>query len=85
MKTKAKITALTWVGIYPLITLILWFFGENLSHIILPLRTLLLTLILVPLMTLLVMPFLRKIFGPWLQSETKSLKKEILNPGKKSK
>ncbi len=77
MKTTLKLTLLTWVGIYPLITLILWLFGENLSHVTLPLRTLFLTLILVPLMTLLVMPFLRKIFTHWLTPATKPEKTKI--------
>ena len=67
MKTKLKITVLTWMGIYPLITGLLWFFGEYLSHFWLPFRTFVLTAILVPIMTLLMMPMLKRIFGSWIK------------------
>lgn len=50
MKTKAKLLASLkiWVVIYPSITLFLYLFGEPLSVLPLYLRTLLLTLSLVP-------------------------------------
>jgi len=50
MKTKAKLLASLkiWVVIYPSITLFLYWFGEPLSTLPLYLRTLILTLELVP-------------------------------------
>lgn len=50
MKTKFKIIASLkiWVAIYPSITLFLYFFGEPLSPLPLYIRTLILTLALVP-------------------------------------
>jgi antibiotic biosynthesis monooxygenase (ABM) superfamily enzyme len=50
MKTKAKLLASLkiWVVIYPSITLFLYWFGEPLSTLPLYLRTLILTLSLVP-------------------------------------
>lgn len=60
MSTKIKlITALKiWIVIYPSITLFLYWFGEPLSGLPLSLRTLLLTLALVPWMLFVGMPLL---------------------------
>ena len=59
MKTKAKLIASlkTWVVIYPSITLFLYLFGEALSALPLYLRTLLLTLSLVPWIVFVGVPF----------------------------
>ena len=50
MKTKAKLFASLkiWIAIYPSITLFLFLFGETLSVVPLYVRTLILTLTLVP-------------------------------------
>ncbi|MBX2925727.1 MAG: NAD-dependent epimerase/dehydratase family protein [Chitinophagaceae bacterium] len=61
-----KKTFLTWLAIYPIITILLWLFGEYLLQIPLPLRTLVLTLVLVPLLSYVVLPFYNKIFSKWL-------------------
>jgi antibiotic biosynthesis monooxygenase (ABM) superfamily enzyme len=63
---RYKIFLLTWLAIYPLITLIFWVFGPWLSALPLLLRTFLLTGVLVYLMTYLVMPKLMKVFQGWL-------------------
>jgi antibiotic biosynthesis monooxygenase (ABM) superfamily enzyme len=63
---RYKMFLLTWLGIYPLITAILWVFGSFLSLFPLPLRTLILTGVLVYLMTYIVMPELMKLFYRWL-------------------
>ncbi len=68
MKNTFKITVLTWLGIYPLITILLYVLGDSLNQLVMPLRTLILTLVLVPLMTLVMMPFLRKLFDRWLKA-----------------
>lgn len=59
MKTKAKlIVALKiWIVIYPSITLFLSFFGETLLQFPLYIRTLILTLSLVPWMVFVGVPF----------------------------
>ncbi len=50
MKTKQKLVGAfkIWLAIYPSITLFYYLFGPALSTLVLPLRTLLLTLVLVP-------------------------------------
>lgn len=62
-----KRTFLTWLAIYPLITIMFWIFGEYLMLISLPLRTLVLTLVLVPLLSYVVIPYFNKVFAKWLQ------------------
>jgi antibiotic biosynthesis monooxygenase (ABM) superfamily enzyme len=65
--TKHKLALLTWMVIYPLITLILYVFKEELGSLPLLLRTLVLTVILVCLMNYLIMPSLKKQLGSWLK------------------
>ncbi|MEM7760352.1 MAG: hypothetical protein AAF298_19815 [Cyanobacteria bacterium P01_A01_bin.40] len=64
---RHKLFLLTWLAIYPLITVILYFFGKYLGLLPLTIRTLVLTGILVYLMTYWVMPMLIKLFRPWLK------------------
>ena len=52
---------LTWLAIWPLITLLLLFGEPLLSQLPLPLRTLVLTAVLVPLMSFVVMPRLTRL------------------------
>jgi antibiotic biosynthesis monooxygenase (ABM) superfamily enzyme len=63
MKTKAKLIACLkiWVVIYPSITLFLFLFGELLSPLPLYLRTLILTLSLVPWIVFVGVPFVDRI------------------------
>ncbi|MEM8906202.1 MAG: hypothetical protein AAGD05_00020 [Bacteroidota bacterium] len=63
---KYKIALLTWIAIYPLITAILLVFGESLAQLPVPLRTLVLTMVLVPLMVYWAVPLLRRCFARWL-------------------
>ena len=63
---KWKIAVLIWLAIYPSITLLFFFFGKELLSIPLPLRTLMITLILVPLMVFILLPALQKLFKSWL-------------------
>ena len=66
---KWKIAVLTWAAIYPTITLLLAASGSLLSKIdLLPLRTLVLTLVMVPFMVFFLVPLLQKSFSKWLQS-----------------
>lgn len=65
MKTKMKLIAALkiWVVIYPSITLFLYFFGKELSVLPLPVRTLILTLCLVPWIIFVGVPFVNVIIG----------------------
>jgi uncharacterized protein len=65
---KYKTSIVVWLAIYPLITLILWLFGPYLMQIPLPLRTLLLTAVLVPIMVYGAIPLWQRILRRWLQS-----------------
>lgn len=65
---RYKLFLLTWLAIYPLITVILFLFGQYLNLLPLPLRTLILTGILVYLMTYWIMPNLTKLFQTWLKA-----------------
>lgn len=57
---------LIWVAIYPSITLLSMLFGPQLQRIALPMRTLIMTALLVPLMVFVLLPALNKLFKPWL-------------------
>jgi len=59
----------TWLAIYPTITVLLALAGPTLQEMPLPLRTLLLTAVLVPLMNFVLVPALVKVFRPWLTRE----------------
>lgn len=63
---RHKRAFLSWLAIYPLITIIFLLFGEYLVRIPLALRTFLLTAVLVPLMSYVVLPFYNRIFEKWL-------------------
>ena len=63
---KWKFAIMVWIAIYPSITLLQFLIGESLLSFPIPLRSLFLTLILVPLMVFVLLPFLRKILDKWL-------------------
>ena len=64
---------LNWVGIYPTITLLLWCLPSSLAERLpLPLMTLIVTALAVPLMSYIVMPILVRAFARWLQAGTAS-------------
>jgi antibiotic biosynthesis monooxygenase (ABM) superfamily enzyme len=64
---KWKMAIVVWLAIYPLITIVFLLFGKYLVQINpIPLRTLIMTLILVPLMVFLVMPLIQKLLKNWL-------------------
>jgi len=62
-----KTAVLIWLAIYPSITLFILLFGEPLSLLPIPLRTLVLTAVLVPLMVFVLLPRLQKLFAGWLR------------------
>lgn len=61
-----KRTFLIWLAIYPLITVLFLLMGDFLLQFPVPLRTLILTLIAVPVMAYLILPFYMKVFDKWL-------------------
>ena len=63
---RHKLFLLTRLAIYPLITIILHFFGRYLNLLALVIRNSLLTRVLVYLMTYWVMPMLIRLFRNWL-------------------
>lgn len=64
---RGKLAVVTWVAVYPTITVFLWLFERlGLLGLPLPLRTFVLTGILVPAMVFVLMPTLTTLFGRWL-------------------
>ncbi|MBL8748704.1 MAG: hypothetical protein JNK78_06060 [Planctomycetes bacterium] len=64
---RHKMVLLTWVGIWPTITCVLWLvLPALLARFPLPLVTLIVTAMVVPLMGYVVMPFLTKQCRDWL-------------------
>lgn len=61
-----KMALVTWVAIYPTITILLLGAGEALGRLPVALRTLLLTGLLVPLMTFVLLPLLTRAARSWL-------------------
>ena len=60
---KLKSAFIVWIAIYPAITGILLLFGNLLNETPIILRTLILTIILVPLMVYILIPFWTKVFN----------------------
>lgn len=60
---------LIWIAIYPTLTFLLFLIGDYINQIsFLPFRTLVLTLIIVPLMVFVLLPTLSKLLRRWLHS-----------------
>lgn len=64
---KWKMAIVIWLAIYPLITTIFALLGKQLILIEpLPLRTLIITIIAVPIMVFILIPTLQKLLHKWL-------------------
>ena len=76
MKLKAKFIASLkiWVAIYPSITMLLFSFGDSLSVFPLYIRTLILTLTLVPFIVFAGVPFVDLIIKKFSSKNEKKLK-----------
>jgi antibiotic biosynthesis monooxygenase (ABM) superfamily enzyme len=59
---------LIWLAIYPLITLLFYLLGTHLMMMPLVLRTLVLTIIAVPLVVYCILPLYTRLFNKWLNS-----------------
>jgi antibiotic biosynthesis monooxygenase (ABM) superfamily enzyme len=65
---KWKMAIVIWIAIYPTITILFAVFGQHFLLINpLPLRTLVITLMVVPLMVFVILPNVQKAMGKWLQ------------------
>jgi antibiotic biosynthesis monooxygenase (ABM) superfamily enzyme len=65
---RHKMALLTWPGAWALITLILWVLGPAMATWPLPLRTLVISALMVVGLTWLVIPYLTRTFAGWLAS-----------------
>lgn len=65
-----KTAIIIWIGIYPTITLVLATLGQYILPLPIPIyiKTIPITLVVVPIMTFLVLPFLQKVFRTWLMN-----------------
>lgn len=63
---KWKFAIMVWLAIYPAITLLTFLIGDYIKNLSLPIKTLIMTGILVPLMVFVLLPILRKLMGNWL-------------------
>ena len=63
---RYKQALIAWLGVYPALTLILAVLGPAMAPWPLPLRTLLVSLLMVIVLTWLVMPLLMRIFRRWM-------------------
>ena len=64
--TRYKVAVVTWAGAYAVITAALAVLGPTIAGWPLPLRTLLLSVLMVGTLTWLVMPVLTRLFRGWL-------------------
>lgn len=72
LSKRHKMALLTWAVVYPMITLLLAALGPLIGDVAMPLRTLLLTAIMVPAMVYLAMPFATARLKNWLDPVTGS-------------
>ncbi|MCL9768996.1 hypothetical protein NAT47_01045 [Flavobacterium sp. HXWNR69] len=63
---KWKFSVMVWIAIYPAITLLTYLISDKINNLPLPIKTLIMMGILVPLMIFVSLPILRKISGNWL-------------------
>jgi uncharacterized protein len=62
-----KIAVVIWLAIYPSLTLVLWLAGPKIAMWPLPLRTLVITVVLVPLMVFVLIPGVQRLLAGWLR------------------
>lgn len=63
---RYKQALITWLGVYPALTLTLFALGPMIESWPLPLRTLLVSIVMVIALTWLILPFLMRIFRSWM-------------------
>jgi antibiotic biosynthesis monooxygenase (ABM) superfamily enzyme len=73
---RHKMALLTWAGAWGLITLILWLLGPVTATWPLPLRTLVISVLMVLGLTWVVIPNLTRIFAAWLAPRPPAAKRQ---------
>jgi antibiotic biosynthesis monooxygenase (ABM) superfamily enzyme len=63
---KYKMAILIWITIYPTINILFLILGKPLQDYPMAIKTLVMTLLLVPAMVYIFLPFLTKTFSKWL-------------------
>ncbi len=63
---RYKMAAVTWLAVFPVVTVIFSLFGQWLNMLPIVLRTLLFTVVMVTLMTYVIMPRMTRLFSFWL-------------------
>ena len=63
---RYKMAAVTWLAVFPVVTVIFSLFGQWLNLLPVLLRTLVFTLVMVTLMTYVIMPRMTRLFSFWL-------------------
>ncbi len=66
---RHKMALVTWAGAWAMITLILWLLGPVTATWPLPLRTLVISVLMVLALTWVVIPNLTRVFAAWLTSD----------------
>ena len=80
--SRHKMVLLTWLGIYPTITVVLWLLlPVLLEYCPLPVMTLVVTGIVVPLMGYVVMPLMTKRFSSWIYAPARRRRAAARVPG----
>lgn len=69
---RSRMAVVTWLGIFPTVSLVLWFVAPWLANVPFLLRTAALTALIVVIMTWLVMPRLTRVFRAFLNPAPKS-------------
>jgi antibiotic biosynthesis monooxygenase (ABM) superfamily enzyme len=67
MPPRWKTAVVVWLAIYPSITLVLWVAGPTMQSWPLAVRTLVITVVVVPLMVYLLLPGVQRLVAPWLR------------------
>jgi antibiotic biosynthesis monooxygenase (ABM) superfamily enzyme len=73
---RHKMALLTWAGAWATITLILWVLGPAMATWALPLRTLLISVLMVVTLTWVVIPNLTRVFARWLTPPSPASKRD---------
>jgi antibiotic biosynthesis monooxygenase (ABM) superfamily enzyme len=68
---RYKVALVTWVAIYPALTITLAVLGPPLAPLPLYVRTLVVTALLVPLMVYVLVPAVQRVFAAWLRPPTR--------------
>jgi uncharacterized protein len=66
---RYKIAVITWLAIYPALTVTIALLSPVLAPLPLFLRTLILTVVLVPIMVYVLVPTVQRLFAGWLSSD----------------